>query len=43
MRIIMPYLPYKVKCYKPSIISVTVTKGGRLRDSRLYRTSRAIK
>ena len=30
------------ECYGPSIISITVTKGGHLRGSRLYRTSRII-
>ena len=29
-------------CYGPSVISVTVTKGGYLRDSGLYKTSRTI-
>ena len=30
-------------CYGPSVISVTVTKGGHLRGSGLYRTSRTIR
>ena len=29
-------------CYGPSIISVTVTKGGHLRGGGLYRTSRTM-
>ena len=29
-------------CYGPSVISVTVTKGGYLRSGRLYRTSKTI-
>ena len=29
-------------CYGPSVISVTVIKGGHLRGSRLYRTSGTI-
>ena len=28
-----------MNCYGPSVISVTVTKGGHLRGNRLYRTS----
>ena len=37
------YLPITADgCYGPSVISVTVTKGGHLRGSRLYRTSRTI-
>ena len=28
-----------IKCYGPSVISVTVTKGGHPRGSRLYGTS----
>ena len=31
------------KCYGPGVISVTVTKGGQLKGSRLYRTSGTIK
>ena len=31
-----------MKCYRPSVISVTVTKGGHLRGSKLYRTSGTI-
>ena len=30
------------KCYRPRVISVTVTKGGHLRGSRLYGTSKTI-
>ena len=29
-------------CYRPSVISVTVTKGGHPRGSKLYRTSKTI-
>ena len=29
-------------CYGPSVISVTVTKGGHLRGSKLYKTSGTI-
>ena len=29
-------------CYGPSVISVTVTKGGHPRGSRLYRTSKTM-
>ena len=32
-----------VKCYGPSVISVTVTKGGHPRGSRLYGTSGTIR
>ena len=32
----------EVNYYRPSIISVTVTKGGHLSRSRLYGTSRTI-
>ena len=31
-----------MKCYRPSVISVTATKGGHLRGGRLYRTSKTI-
>ena len=31
-----------LKCYGPNVISVTVTKGGHLRGSRLYGTSKTI-
>ena len=31
-----------IKCYGPSVISVTVTKGGHPRSSRLYKTSGTI-
>ena len=31
-----------LSCYGPSVISVTVTKGGHLRGNRLYRTSKTI-
>ena len=31
-----------VSCYGPSVISVTVTKGGHPRGSGLYRTSRTM-
>ena len=31
------------KYYRPSVISVTVTKGGYLRYNRLYKTSKTIK
>ena len=34
------YIKY---CYRPSIISVTVTKGGHLRGSGLYGTSKTIR
>ena len=30
------------KCYRPSVISVTVTKGGYLRGNRLYKISKTI-
>ena len=30
-------------CYGPSVISVIVTKGGHLRGSRLYKTSKTIR
>ena len=30
------------RCYRPSIISVTVTTGEHLRGNKLYRTSKAI-
>ena len=30
------------KCYGPSVISVTVTKGGHSRGSKLYGTSKTI-
>ena len=33
---------FRVTCYRPSVISVTVTKGGPLRSSGLYRTSGTI-
>ena len=39
----MLYLIVVLKCYGPSVISVTVTKGGHPRGSRLYRTSKTIK
>ena len=29
-------------CYRPSVISVTVTKGGHLRGNKLYKTSKTI-
>ena len=29
--------------YGPSVISITVTKGGHLKGSRLYRTSKTIR
>ena len=29
-------------CYRPSVISVTVTQGGHLRGSGLYKTSKTI-
>ena len=29
-------------CYRPSVISVTVTTGGHLKGSRLYKTSGTI-
>ena len=32
----------KSKYYGPSVISITVTKGGYLKGSRLYKTSRII-
>ena len=35
-------LRLRVICYRPSVINVTVTKGGHLRGSGLYRTSRTI-
>ena len=31
-----------IPCYGPSVISVTVTKRGHLRGSRLYKTSKTI-
>ena len=31
-----------IYCYGPSVISVTVTTGGHLRGSRLYKTSRTM-
>ena len=40
---IKKYLIFKeLTCYRPSVISVTVTKGGHPRGSRLYGTSRTI-
>ena len=33
----------KSKCYGPSVISITVTKGGHLKGSRFYKTSKTIK
>ena len=33
---------YLYLCYGPSVISVMATKGGHLRDSRLYKTSGTI-
>ena len=35
--------PDQVTCYRPSIISVTVTKRGHPSSNRLYRTSGTIK
>ena len=32
-----------LNCYGPSVISVMVTKGGYLRGSRLYKTSKTIR
>ena len=34
---------FRSYCYGPSVISVTVTKGGHLRGSRLYKTSGTIR
>ena len=36
------YLTVKYFCYGPSVISVTVTKGGHLSGGRLYGTSETI-
>ena len=36
-------LMHVLSCYKPSVISVTVTKGGYLRGSRLYKISKTIR
>ena len=33
----------QLPCYGPSVISVTVTKGGHLRGGGLYRTSKTIR
>ena len=42
MLITLPSLQKHGYCYGPSVISVTVTKGGHLRGSGLYKTSGTI-
>ena len=39
----MPFIKVSNFCYGPSVISVTVTKGGHLSGNRLYKTSGTIR